>query len=80
MKTLKINLPESVDFDANDALMVIAARLYDKGKITLGQAAQMVGLSKTAFMELLANYGVAVFNYDISAIDKDIENAKDYSI
>lgn len=80
MKTLKINIPDTVDFDANEALMAIASRLYDKGKLTLGQAANMVGLSNETFMELLANYGVQVFNQSISDIENDIENAKDYSL
>lgn len=27
-------------------------------------------------MDLLANYGVSVFNYDENELDKDVENAK----
>lgn len=75
-----INLPDTVDFDDKDALMTIAARLYEKGKLSLGQAAELVGLSKRAFMELLGTYGVSVFNYPSSDLDRDVDNAKSYHI
>ena len=57
MKTLHLNIPETVDFDDKEAVMAIASRLYEKGKLSLGQAAELVGLSKRAFMEALVNYG-----------------------
>lgn len=80
MKTITINLPDTVDFDDNEALMTIASRLYEKGKLSLGQAAQVVGLSKSTFMEILGNYGVSVFNYPSSDLDRDVENAKSYNL
>lgn len=80
MKTLQINIPDTIVFDDNEALMAIAARLFDKGKLTLGQAADLVGLSKAAFMEILANFNVSLLNYSLSELNKDIENAKNYHI
>ena len=80
MKTLLINIPDTVDFDDKDALMAIASHLYQKGKLSLGQAAELAGLSKRAFMEILGNYGVSVFNYPSSDLDRDIDNAKGYHI
>lgn len=76
MKTLKINIPDTVDFDDQEARMAIAARMYEKGKLTLGQAADLVGLSKSAFMELLASYGVSVINHPASELERDAEHAK----
>lgn len=75
-----INLPDTVDFDDKEALMTIASRLYEKGKLSLGQAAELVGLSKRAFMEILGSYGVSVFNYPSSDLDRDVDNAKSYNI
>ena len=66
MKTITINIPSTVDLDDKEALMTIATRLYEKGKLSLGQAAELVGLSKKAFMEILGTYGVSVFNYPSS--------------
>ena len=80
MKTITINLPDTVDFDDTEALMTIASRLYEKGRLSLGQAAEVVGLSKRTFMEILGNYGVSVFNYPSSDLDRDVENAKSYNL
>ena len=80
MKTITIHIPDTVDFDDKEALMVIASRLYEKGKLTLGQAAEIVGLSKRAFMEILGSYGVSVFNYPSSDLDRDLENAKSHNL
>jgi predicted HTH domain antitoxin len=79
MKTITINIPDTVDFDDKEALMVIASRLYEKGKLSLGQAAELVGLSKRAFMEILDTYGVSVFNFPSSDLDRDVENAKSHN-
>lgn len=80
MKTLFLNIPDTVDFDDKEALMAIASRLYEKGKLSLGQAAVLVGLSKGAFMEILGSYGVSIFNYPSSDLDRDVENAKNYNL
>jgi predicted HTH domain antitoxin len=80
VKTLTIQIPETVDFDDFEALMAIASTLYGKGRLSLGQAADLAGLSKRAFMEALGAYGVSVFNYPSSELDRDIENAKSYNI
>jgi predicted HTH domain antitoxin len=60
--------------------MLLASRLYEKGKLTLGQAAELVGLSKRAFMEILGDYDVSIFNYPLSELENDIKNARDYSL
>jgi predicted HTH domain antitoxin len=80
MKTITINVPDTVDFDDKEALMTIASKLYEKGKLSLGQAAEIVGLSKGAFLEILGTYGVSVFNYPSSDLDRDVENAKSYNL
>jgi predicted HTH domain antitoxin len=80
MKTITINIPDTIDFDDKDALMTIASSMYQKGKLSLGQAAELAGLSKQAFMEILGNYGVSVFNYPSSDLDRDVANAKSYNL
>ncbi|MEL6133082.1 MAG: UPF0175 family protein [Bacteroidota bacterium] len=39
-----------------------------------GQGAEMVELSKDAFIELLGKYKVSIFQYDIDEIGEDIAN------
>ena len=37
MKTITINLPNTVYIDDKEALMTIASRLYEKGKLSLSR-------------------------------------------
>jgi predicted HTH domain antitoxin len=46
MKTLTINLPEAVESEEFELKMLLAGQLYERGKVTLGQAADIVGISK----------------------------------
>ncbi len=80
MRTLKINIPDTVDFDEREALLTIACRFYDIGKLSLGQASELVGMSKEAFMKTLGSFGVSVINHPASDLDRDIDNAKNYHI
>lgn len=41
MKTLTINLPNTADIDDKEAKMSLASKLYKRGKLTLGQAAEL---------------------------------------
>ena len=40
-----------------------------------GQAAEMAGLSKRAFAELLGSYQVSIFSYPASDLSRDVSNA-----
>ena len=75
MKTLTLNVPDSLDLDAHSLGMLVASRLYEQGRLSLGQAAEVAGLSKRAFTELLGSYGVSVFNYPASDLARDVANA-----
>ncbi len=74
MRTLTIDLPSNLDLDDSETKMVLASKLYELGKLTLGQAAQLAGYSKETFMELLANYGVSYFNSSLDDLDEDVKN------
>jgi predicted HTH domain antitoxin len=74
LKTLTINLPDSLELDDKEAVMLLSTKLYEQGKLTLGQAAGLVGLTKRGFIETLGKYGVSVFNYPASDLAKDVEN------
>jgi predicted HTH domain antitoxin len=49
--------------------------LYEDGKLSSGQAAEIAGLSKRTFIELLGRYGVSVFSNSIEDLNNDIANA-----
>ncbi|MGI8669124.1 MAG: UPF0175 family protein [Aridibacter sp.] len=80
MKTLTINLPSTVETDEKELLILLATKLFERGKLSLGQAAKLAGFSKRAFTEILGSYGVSVFNYSADDLDRDLENAKNYRI
>jgi predicted HTH domain antitoxin len=80
MKTIQLNIPDTLDLNDREAKMLLASRLYEKGKLSLGQAAELVGLSKRAFMEILGDYDVSIFNYPPEDLDNDIKNAENYSL
>ena len=68
------------DIDEQEVKTFLAARLYEKGSLSLGQAAEVAGYSKRTFMELLGNYGVSIFNYSDNELETDILNAQSYHL
>lgn len=75
MRTIHLNIPDSVDLKDYDFSMIVAAKLYEDAKLSSGQAAQIVGLSKRAFIEMLGKYGVSVFSTSVSDLHSDMSNA-----
>lgn len=75
MRTLTINIPDTIEVENKDILLLISTKLYEQGKLSLGQAAEVAGLTKRAFAELLANYKVSIFNYPAINLSNDVVNA-----
>jgi len=71
MKLITVNIPDNVDLDTKDTIRFFAAKLYESGKLSLGQAAEVAGLSKVTFAELLGDYAVSLINYSIEDVRKD---------
>lgn len=68
MKTLTLNIPDTVN--ETDVKMQLAAQLYEKGLLSSGQAADLVGISKREFIENIGKYGVSIFGESIDDLDK----------
>jgi predicted HTH domain antitoxin len=75
MKTLTLNVPDNLDLDNQDLAMLVASSLYEQGKLSLGQAAEVAGLSKRTFAELLGKFNVSIFNFPASDLSTDVANA-----
>ena len=58
---LTLELPSNLTKD--EAQTLLAVKLYETERVSLGQAAKLAGYSKRAFMEILGRQGVPVFNY-----------------
>ncbi|MEY4875056.1 MAG: hypothetical protein RL708_205 [Bacteroidota bacterium] len=75
MTTLTFNMPSTVLLSDFDLKMTLAAKLFEEGKLSSGQAADMIGVSKKSFIEVLGKYNVSVFGYSMDEINNDIKNA-----
>lgn len=51
MKTIQIQVPDDTGLNDCDFSMILASKLYEDGKLSSGQAVQVAGLSKRAFVE-----------------------------
>ncbi|MEO6404045.1 MAG: UPF0175 family protein [Ferruginibacter sp.] len=80
MKTLTIEIPDSLELNEQETKSFLAAKLYERGSLSLGQAAELAGFSKQGFMEILGNFNVSIFNLDEKDLKNDILNAKNYSL
>lgn len=80
MQTLTLNIPDSFELNEKETKTFLAAKLYEKGSLSLGQAADLAGYSKRIFMELLGNYDVSIFNLSEEDLENDIKNARKYRI
>lgn len=74
MSSFTINIPTSLRMTTFEVSMLLATRLYEEGRLSAGQAAEMVGLSKRTFIEMLGKYGVSVFGYGTDDIENDLKN------
>jgi predicted HTH domain antitoxin len=73
MTTIVLEVPDSLAEYRNDTVRFIAAKLYESGKLSLGQAADMARLTKRTFAELLADYGVSFINYSASDLKDELD-------
>lgn len=73
MKTITLNLPEGVELDK--IRMIIASSLFEQGILSSGQAAEMVGITRSQFLEDVGKYGVSIFGETAEDIEEvsDIE-------
>jgi predicted HTH domain antitoxin len=75
MRTIQLNIPDNIEINDIDFAMIVASKLYEDGRLSSGQAAELTGLSKRTFIELLGKYGVSVFSNSLDDLKSDISNA-----
>lgn len=74
--TVELTLPDSVELSEFDIKMTLAAKLYEDGILSGGQAAELVGISKRSFLEQLGRYGVSIFGYTAEELREDLERLR----
>ncbi|MEM7659848.1 MAG: UPF0175 family protein [Bacteroidota bacterium] len=72
---IQLNLPPDLMTSEFDLKMLLTSRLFAEGLISSGQGANMLGISRRTFIELLGQYGVSAFQTDEQELLEDIANA-----
>ena len=69
---VRIPLPPNVTGD--EVRTLAAVKLFEVGRVSLGQAAVLAGHSVRSFVEVLARYQVPVINYPPEDLEKEIDS------
>lgn len=68
MHTVTINLPDEAE--PAQVKMIIAVSLFEKGIISSGQAAEIVGMNRRMFLEEVGKFGVSIFGESIDDLHR----------
>jgi predicted HTH domain antitoxin len=68
---IELELPTTVS--AEEARLLLAVKLYETERLSLGKAAELAGYSVRAFMEILAHYGVPLCRYDPDELEREVQ-------
>jgi predicted HTH domain antitoxin len=71
MNALQVQLPP--DIPVEEARLLLMIKLFETGRLSLGQAAKLAGYSKPTFIELLGKLGVPVIDYPAEDLQQEIE-------
>ena len=85
IKTLKIPYPEDLpkalgetpEAFERELRFLVAAKLYEMGRISSGRAAEMADMSRVEFLEALGKYRIPVFNYSLEELEREIREARE---
>ena len=74
MTPVAISLPDSIT--EIEARFYLAVKLYEVGRLSCGEAAELAGYSKRTFLELLGKSGASGLDYPADEFASDLENAR----
>ena len=67
---LTLNLPPNITKDETQTLLAI--KLYETGRLSLGKAAELANYSIRAFIEVLGHHDVPIFDYSPEDLRKEL--------
>lgn len=67
---LTLDLPSNLTKD--EAQTLLAVKLFETERVSLGQAAKLADYSKRAFIEILGKHNVVVINYSSAELREEL--------
>ena len=61
---------------SEEARMLVAVKLYEMGRLSMGAAAELAGVPKPLFPTKLADYGVHTFDLSEEELRRDLAAAR----
>ena len=71
---ISVYLPE-MNIKEEEVKMLLAIKLLEEGLVSLGKAAEIVGYSEKAFVEILIHKGVPPIKYSKLNLERELQNA-----
>lgn len=83
MNTFTVHYPESLPDSARlsrrefeDTMrFALAAKLFELGRVSSGQAAQLIPMDRYSFLKTLQQAGVAAIQWDVEEFASEVANA-----
>jgi predicted HTH domain antitoxin len=83
MSTVQITIPEEVLISlkqspetlSHELCLLAAIKLFELGRLSSGRAAQLAGISRVEFLNILGRYQVSPFALSPEELAQDVRNA-----
>ena len=72
MQTTEKTIRLPLNISESDAEFLLAVKLFETNKLSLGQAAELSGYSYRAFLEILHRNKIPVANYSASDLEQEL--------
>ncbi len=73
MNTVEMTIRVPMTLTEDEVKLSLAVKLFEEGKLSLGQAAELAGFSLRAFIEILGRRRIPVFNYSSEDLRQEFE-------